>query len=377
MANCRSSLSPSSSDGGAGNVIGGSCGLASVYRLLRRLDVPYYDNFVPDNIPEADSVATLASLVSVRRSAAPRAHESDKTTKTLNLAETYLEICILKHPSLKGHPYIPELLGITLLNSPGGSIDYDIGLITPTTHGTLEDLFTVERKVSSDPRSYLISWAEREEIVFQCAEGLAVLHDCNILHNNVQPSSFTVYITYPSPETRTIHVKLSNFGNAVPMTVRTNSEDIAPANGQWSSIGPLATCVSSLFCRDIHAFGLMVMYMSYYEFMGVEECMEFLKTQRGFYDELGMHPALDTALSLFNIVSRCCISHEGQPISMHWVASSIKKYLFYYRELNFRGCQSITVPNNDVYLRTVLMKNDLCSISEYHEEVTDFCSPLI
>ena len=330
MANCRSSLSPSSSDGGAGNVIGGSCGLASVYRLLRRLDVPYYDNFVPDNIPEADSVATLASLVSVRRSAAPRAHESDKTTKTLNLAETYLEICILKHPSLKGHPYIPELLGITLLNSPGGSIDYDIGLITPTTHGTLEDLFTVERKVSSDPRSYLISWAEREEIVFQCAEGLAVLHDCNILHNNVQPSSFTVYITYPSPETRTIHVKLSNFGNAVPMTLRTNSEDVAPANGQWSSIGPLATCVSSLFCRDIHSFGLMVMYMSYYEFMGVEECMEFLKTQRGFYDELGMHPALDTALSLFNIVSRCCISHDGQPISMHWVASSIKKYIFPY-----------------------------------------------
>ena len=70
----------------------------------------------------------------------------------------------------------------------------------------------------------------------------------------------------------------------------------------------------------------MVMYFSYYEFMDVEACMEFLKSQRGFYDELRMHPALNTALSLFRVVSRCCISHEGGAISMHWVAPTIRKY---------------------------------------------------
>jgi hypothetical protein len=321
MATCRNSLSPGSSVGSSETLIGGPCGLGSIYRLLRRLDVPYYENFVPESSPPVDQDGNLSSRVSVRKSISKTPRDSIGTTKRGDLTGTYLEICILKHPSLKGHPYLPELLAVTLINSPGG---YNISLITGTVHGTLEDLFNVERKVSKDPRPYLISWAEREDIVLQCAEGLAALHDCNILHNNVQPSCFTVYITHPSPENRSINVKISSFTSAVLITTIRSTDEILPANGEWSSIGPLASCVSSPFCRDIHSFGLMVMYLSYYEFMGVEECMEFLKTQRGFYDELGIHPLLDKALSLFHVVSRCCISHDAQAISMHWVAPIIK-----------------------------------------------------
>jgi len=371
MAACRSSLSPNSTDGSAGDVIGGYCELASLYRLLKRLNIQYYDNFVPGNPLNTDLVGTLASPVSVRKYAGRSSQNSDSPAKTPNLAEIYLEICILNHPSLKEHPNIPELIGITLLNSPGDFMSYDIGLITRTVHGTLEDLFAVERKACRDPRSYLISWNEREEMVLQCAKGLAALHDCNILHNNVQPSSFTVYITHPTANERTIHVKLSDFSKAVPVTLKQNPLEVAPANGNWSSIGPLATCVSSVFCRDIHSFGLMVMYMTYYEFMGVEECMEFLKTQRGYYDELGMHPALNTALSLFNIVSRCCISHEAKPISMHWVASNVKMYRSCNPKLTYSDYGSTAVPSNDDYLRTMLVKTDLFSIEDYHEEVVD------
>lgn len=376
MATCRSPLSPSSSDGSAVDVIGGYCGLASLYRLLRRLNVQYYDNFVSGNPLRIEAIGNVASPVSVRQYAARGTQQSDNTSKTPNLSEIYLEICILKHPSLEGHPNIPDLIGVTLLNSPADSLDYGIGLITNTIHGTLEDLFTVERKVSRDPRPYLISWTEREEIVLQCAEGLAALHDCNILHNNVQPASFTVYITHSTATARTINVKLSEFSNALPLSLKPSAEDVPPANGKWSSIGPLATCVSSLFCRDIHSFGLMVMYMSYYEFMGVEECMEFLKTQRGFYDELGMHPALDTALSLFNVVSKCCISHEDKPISMHWVASNVKKYLPPICTLNSRDYKSIIVPSNDEYLRATFTKSHLFSIADYHEEVINAISLL-
>lgn len=301
--------------------------LASLGRLLRKLDVLYYDNFIENKAVQtaSDTASHTLSGISVRKIKAPPSHRPSYAATRTTLAQAYLEICILRQPALRGHPFLQELLGVTLISPNGDPHQYQLGLIVNEEHGTLEDLLAVERKTSRDPRSYLISWAEREEIILQCAEGLAAVHDCNILHNNVQPSSFAVCITQSVEGTRAINIKLSNFGDAVPLSSETIIEDIEPANGQWSEIGPLANCISSPFCRDIHSFGLMVMYLTYYEFMNVQDTMDFLKTQRGFYDELGMHPALDTALSLFHIVSRCCISHGGQPISMHWVAPTIKK----------------------------------------------------
>ena len=310
-------------------------GLAQFRRLLRKLDVSYHDSLdnVDDSIPATTqdllqpSATTSASLapsqVTVRKVNVANDSSSGASAR-LNLNRIYLEVCIMSNPALSGRPNMPQLLGVTLIPPVGDSGAYQFGIITDAVHGTLEDLLAVERKTSRDPRSYLIPWSEREDITAQCAEGLAALHDCNILHNDIQPASFSIYITQTSAETRSITVKLSIFAEAVPLTPFTILEDIPPANGQWASIGPLANCNVSPFCRDIHSFGLMIMYLSYYEFMSMEETMEFLKTQKTFYDELGMHPALNTTLSLFHVVSKCCVNHGEQPLSMHWVAPTIR-----------------------------------------------------
>ena len=214
-------------------------GLSSLRRLLRELEVPYYDNFnarqnSQRRILDVNPDVTLG--VSVRKSVGKDA-ETSSIIPVCSITQTYLEVCILSHPALKSHPYIPELLGVTLISPIGDSLAYEFGLITNEFHGTLEDLFVVERKESRDPRPYLISWTEREEIVLQCAEGLAALHDCNILHNNIQPSSFTVYITYPSPSTRIINVKISNFGHIVPLTAEiiVNDVPLRMENGHLSA----------------------------------------------------------------------------------------------------------------------------------------------
>lgn len=311
-------------------------GLAQLRKLLQKVDIQYYDQYNEGNVGFEiamrnvqsidDNLALIPIATSVRKVEAKRSGTSSTGHHCLDLSELYIEICVMSHPALQGHPNILELLGITLLPATGDSTLPQFALVTTCTHGTLEDLLAVERKTSRDLRSYLIPWSEREDIAIQCAEGLAALHDCNILHNNVQPSSFTIFITDTSASTRKVHVKLSCFGNAVSLTPNTFIDDIIPANGHWSSIGPLANCVDSPFCRDIHSFGLVVMYMCYYEFMDVQESMDFLRTQKEFYDELGMHPALNTDLSLFHVVSRCCISHGSQLISMHWVAPTIEKY---------------------------------------------------
>lgn len=310
-------------------------GLAQFRRLLRKLDVPYHDRL---NSTESSIHATMQDLLQPSDSALPSlspsrvavrkvnaTEDSSSSTSTrLNLSRIYLEVCILSNPALAGHPNMPQLLGVTLIPSLGDIGDYQFGIVTNTVHGTLEDLLAVERKTSQDPRAYLIPWTEREDIAVQCAEGLAALHDCNILHNKVQPASFSVHITQTSSSTRIINVKLSNFADAVPLTPYTILNDIPPANGQWASVGPLANCNASPFCRDIHSFGLTIMYLSYYEFMSMEQTMEFLKTQKTFYDELGMLPLLDTTLSLFHVVSKCCVNHGDQTLSMHWVAPSIR-----------------------------------------------------
>jgi hypothetical protein len=310
-------------------------GLAQLRKLVRQLGIQYYDEYDPENVGFEIAMRSVQSIgdrlpltpfaTSVQKVEAKRPGTASTGRRNLDLSEIYMEVCIMSHPALKEHPNILELFGITLLPSLRDSLEYDFGLVTASTHGTLGDLLAVERKTSRDPRSYLIPWSEREDIAIQCAEGLAALHDCNILHNNVQPSSFTIHISNTSPSTRKVHVKLSNFGTAISLTPYTVFDDIVPANGQWSSIGPLANCVDSPFCRDIHSFGLMVMYMCYYEFMDVQESMDFLRTQKEFYDELGMHPALNTDLSLFLVVSQCCISHGAQPVTMHWVAPTIRK----------------------------------------------------
>jgi hypothetical protein len=310
-------------------------GLSQFRRLLRKLDVRYHDCldgtdclhvFTQDILQTSDiSVASLVpSRVSVRKVNTTRHISSATSVAKINLSRIYLEVCIMSNPALIGHPNMPQLMGATLIPPVGDSGDYQFGIVTNTVHGTLEDLLAVERKSSRDPRAYLIPWTEREEITAQCAEGLAALHDCNILHNDVQPASFSIYITQTSPSTRIINVKLSNFAEAIPLTPYTMLDDVPPANGQWCSIGPLANCTTSPFCRDIHSFGLLVMYLSYYEFMSMEQTMEFLRTQKTFYDELGMHLALNTSLSLFNVVSKCCVNHGLQPLSMHWVAPTIR-----------------------------------------------------
>lgn len=311
-------------------------GLTQLRKLIRKVDIQYWEEYNEHTVSLEIAIRNALSIddnlplthvpTSVRKVEVKRSDASSSSHHYLDLNEMYMETCIMSHPALQGHSNILELLGITLLPSTGDSMDPQFGMVTTFTHGTLEDLLAVERKTSRDPRSYLIPWSEREDIAIQCAEGLAALHDCNILHNNVQPSSFTICISNTSPSTRKLHIKLSCFGNAVPLTPNTVIDDIVPANGHWSSIGPLANCVDSPFCRDIHSFGLVVMYMCYYEFMDVQESMDFLRTQKEFYDELGMHPALNTDLSLFHVVSRCCISHGSQPITMHWVAPTIEKY---------------------------------------------------
>jgi hypothetical protein len=311
--------------------------MATLSRILRRLDVPYHDAADVHKVDYRGAIDVRSTSqvhnshssentgVSIRK-VTSEVSRSPQSSEQFDWSRIYTEISIMKHPALKDHPNVQELLGITLIPPFGDPTEYQLGLITHAIHGTLEDLLSVETKSSRDPRPYLISWSEKEDIAIQCAKGLAALHDCHILHNNVQPSSIAVSITELSKTARKISIQVSCFGNAVAVTRLVTTEDIPCGNGLWSSIGPLARCSTSPYCRDIHAYGLMVMHLCFYEFMDIEGAMSFLDIQRGFYDELGTHPGLDDEMGLHHVVSKCCISHDPNFGSLHWVAPYISKY---------------------------------------------------
>src|SRR5271170_4204616 len=109
-------------------------GLASLRRLLRGLQIPYYDNFAATDYSQRASSKTTqfpANGVSVQLLGKPTPQASSsqafQSPAQINLTQVYLEVCILRHPSLNGHPYLPELLAETLLCQQEDSVSYRLG----------------------------------------------------------------------------------------------------------------------------------------------------------------------------------------------------------------------------------------------------------
>ncbi|KAF4901975.1 putative serine/threonine-protein kinase [Colletotrichum fructicola] len=118
-------------------------------------------------------------------------------------ADAATELQILRHPPLKGHDNIIELLAVMYHDTgeplPGVPRIMPALVLEYAEHGSLK---TFQEQGGGS------SFVDQIQIAIDTAQGLKALHDCGIIHGDVKPSNLLVC----RHETRSFIVKLSDFG---------------------------------------------------------------------------------------------------------------------------------------------------------------------
>lgn len=118
-------------------------------------------------------------------------------------ADAATEQQILRHPPLKGHDNIIELLAVIYHDTgeplPGVPRIMPALVLEYAEHGSLK---TFQEQGGGS------SFVDQIQIAIDTAQGLKALHDCGIIHGDVKPSNLLVC----RHETRSFIVKLSDFG---------------------------------------------------------------------------------------------------------------------------------------------------------------------
>ncbi|EQB43831.1 hypothetical protein CGLO_17476 [Colletotrichum gloeosporioides Cg-14] len=117
-------------------------------------------------------------------------------------ADAATELQILRHPPLKGHDNITELLAVMYHDTgeplPGVPRIMPALVLEHAEHGSLK---TFQEQGGGS------SFVDQIQIAIDTAQGLKALHDCGIIHGDVKPSNLLVC----RHETRSFIVKLSDF----------------------------------------------------------------------------------------------------------------------------------------------------------------------
>jgi serine/threonine protein kinase len=163
------------------------------------------------------------------------------------LQQAYIEVCVMRHPRLTGHPNILQLVGVTSDYCQIASLD----LITEYS-----SLGSLEWHLSRSPQ---LSWAEKIELICDIARGLQAIHSCDIVHNDVKGGNVLLFPAL-SPE-RNIVAKISDFGCSVPLATTTPTK-AAAATRLFAPPEAYSSQCEVKFSRDIFSFGLVVLHFA-------------------------------------------------------------------------------------------------------------------
>ena len=197
------------------------------------------------------------------------------------LRAVLLEIEILCHPPLKGHPNVAALLGYSWDEVALG--------YAPVLVMEIADFGSLQRLLSSEK----LDESERQRLCLDIACGLEILHQCMIVHGDVKLENVLVF---PHPERRFV-AKLTDFEHSLldgdspryqgtpvynaPEVFLLNQPSIVP-NGRLDPIIPTA----KLPMCDVFSYGLLVFETlcngkRYYEFEESRELQLPLTTESG------------------------------------------------------------------------------------------------
>jgi serine/threonine protein kinase len=194
------------------------------------------------------------------------------------------EMQLLSKPSLRQHRNIPRLLGVTFseryeqTESTSEAVYYSPGLVVELAHTQYPDLRSFFDYRREHQNTKALPFDVFSSLVADIADGLAVLHDHDIVHADLKPENI---LLFPDPDSPSEMVaKVSDFG-FVGMVTYNNSGTRAPlpgnrprgATAEWSA----PECLTSPDpyndsgslqhptyepCSDIYSFGLVSVYIA-------------------------------------------------------------------------------------------------------------------
>ena len=164
----------------------------------------------------------------------------------VTISQAYVEVCVMKHPDLIACPNITKLTGLYLLNRHSENENaLEFGLVTEYADmGSLETCLARQ----------VWDWGIRKQILFDIAAGLAALHDCDIIHNDVKCANVLIFSESASER---VTAKLADFGCSVPLAATKGYQRSA---GTRLYAPPEAYADNSVVApsRDVYSFGLMI-----------------------------------------------------------------------------------------------------------------------
>ncbi|KAM0213045.1 hypothetical protein ACHAQD_009487 [Fusarium lateritium] len=170
-------------------------------------------------------------------------HPRVQDDNSVSFGDISLELQILRHPLLKKHENIVDLLAV-MYHDTGNEQGIRVLpalVLEYAEYGSLK---------AFQEAGYARSVEERLRIALDTARGLEALHDSGIVHGDIKPSNLLVF-KHP---TRSYIVKLSDFGFAMPMEggQLIGSTEVYSAPEADGASGPS----QYLRQQDIYSFGL-------------------------------------------------------------------------------------------------------------------------
>lgn len=161
------------------------------------------------------------------------------------ITQAFIEVCIMKPPLLELRSNIVKLRGVT-----ASTLTSSLQLSLVTEYAELGSL---DLYLSLSPRS--LEWKSKYNILRDVSSGLAALHDCDIIHNDVKCSNI---LLFPDSLHNTIIAKVADFG----LSARTNN--VRRRAGTQLFAPPEAYAVDCLVlpARDVYSFALVILHVA-------------------------------------------------------------------------------------------------------------------
>lgn len=131
-----------------------------------------------------------------------------KTIPTLAINQLYIELCILNHPRLLSHPNMIRLLETDTLPGVQSMATSNLSLVFEyADRGTLESFLISEQ---------LFPWTEKYSVVSDISAGILVLHEVDIVHNDLKCANILRCVDIRNSQLRAI-AKIADFGFSAPL----------------------------------------------------------------------------------------------------------------------------------------------------------------
>lgn len=206
-------------------------------------------------IPNQQTAGSAPGEIKEKRAVALKSirikSQSDEQPKT-GWRHVLLEIRALLHETLRHHPHIVHLIGLSWGSNGASKNVYPQMVIELAQHGTLEDL----QSSTESPLPFAI----KQKLLYDTGRGLSIIHACGIVHGDVNRQNVLIFENYSGdPSQDPYMAKLADFGGAVHASDKYDVYRFVCKTPKYAApeTDGTVTAETAKLC-DTYAFGFLV-----------------------------------------------------------------------------------------------------------------------